>query len=235
MASALGDVNLVQRHLDRDPRSIEMTVSAEDFPMKNPHAGGTIYIWTLGGNKGAHAVAREFGREDVFRLLIERSPHDLAVAAACEVGDEPLLQTLIAKQSIDASSLSPKLARKLVDAADRNVTAAVALMLAAGWPVGATGKHGATALHFAAWHGNRSMAATLLGSGAPLEVRDHDFHATALGWALHGSLHGSNADKGDYAGVVEALLDSGASPDHQWNASAAVLAVLRRRTGANDR
>jgi ankyrin repeat protein len=239
MASALGDLNLVRHHLDRDPRSIEMTVCAEDFPMKNPHAGGTIYIWTLGGNKGAHAVAREFKREDVFQLLMNRSPHELAVAAACEVADEPLLRTLIAKQPVDASRLSHKLARRLVDAADRNASSAVALMLAAGWPVGATGKHGATALHFAAWHGNRSMVAMLLERSAPLEARDHDFHATPLGWALHGSLNGSNADNGDYGSVVEALLDSGASaptgsPD-QWNASAAVVAVLRRRIGTNDR
>ena len=30
-------------------------------------------------------------------------------------------------------------------------------MLGAGWPVNARGKHGATALHFAAWHGNLEM------------------------------------------------------------------------------
>jgi ankyrin repeat protein len=233
MAAALGDADLVRRHLDRNPTAIRVTVSAANFPMKNPHAGGTIYIWTLGGGKSAHAVARDFRHEEVFQLLIERSPHDLAVAAACEVGDEDLVRDLLKNGSIDAGRLDQGLARRLVDAADRNDDRAVQLMLRAGWPAAATGKHGATALHFAAWHGNASMVRTLLTHHPPIEQRDRDFDQTPLGWAVHGSLHGPNTDRGDYAGAVEALLDVGAiapvaSPG-EVNASEAVRAVLRRR------
>jgi len=83
--------------------------------------------------------------------------------------------------------------------------------LHAGWPVDARGKHGATPLHFAAWHGNVVMAKHVLEYRPPLEALDHDFSMTALGWALHGSLHGSNRDRGDYGGTVEALLDAGAT------------------------
>jgi hypothetical protein len=68
MASALGDLELVRRHLDADPASIRMTVSPEYFPMQDARAGGSIYIWTLGANKMAHSIAREFGHEDVVRL-----------------------------------------------------------------------------------------------------------------------------------------------------------------------
>ena len=233
MAAALGDADLAQRHLDGDPKSIGMTVSAADFPMKNPHAGGTIYIWTLGGNKSVHAIARDFRHEHVFQLLIDRSPHDIAVAAACEVGDEDLLHDLLNRGAIDVARLNNGLARRLVDAADRNDANAVRLMLAAGWPTEAVSKHGATALHFAAWHGNATMVRTLLTHRAPLERRDHDFNQTPLGWAVHGSLHGSNIDRGDYAASVEALLDAGATapatPADSVNASVAVRAVLRRR------
>jgi ankyrin repeat protein len=236
MAAALGDLDLVRQHLDRNPKSIEMTVSAVDFPMKNPHAGGTIYIWTLGGSKSVHTIARDFRHEDVFQLLINRSSHELAVAAACEVGDETLLRDLLNRGAIDAARLGNGLARRLVDAADRNDTNAVGLMLVADWPADATGKHGATALHFAAWHGNAPMVRALLTHDAPLERRDRDFNLTPLGWAFHGSLHGWNADRGDYAASVEALLDAGATapsaPADSVNASAAVRTVLRQRIQA---
>ncbi|HSZ56691.1 MAG TPA: ankyrin repeat domain-containing protein [Tepidisphaeraceae bacterium] len=74
MACAMGDVDLVRKHLDADPNSIRMSVGAGDFPMRDPRAGGTIYIWTLGADKTPHQVAREFGHENVFALLMERSP-----------------------------------------------------------------------------------------------------------------------------------------------------------------
>jgi len=234
MASALGDLSLVRKHLDANPLSIEVTVSAENFPMSNPRAGGTIYIWTLGGSKGAHAIAREFGHEAVFQLLIERSPDELAIAAACEVGDEELVRTLLNARTLGARPLSEPAVKRMVDAADRNDTKAVRLMLSAGWPVEALGKHGATALHFAAWHGNVDLV-RLLARQPSLETHDRDFDMTPLGWALHGSLHGSHRDRGDYAATVEALLAAGATlPNRevtQQQASEPVRDVIRRWDG----
>jgi hypothetical protein len=210
MACALGDLDLVRKHLDANPQAVAMTVSADDFPMSNPRAGGTIYIWTLGGNKSAHAVARDFGHEEVFRLLMERSPHELAIASASEVGDEQLVRTLLNTCAIDRGRLTPRLLRKLVDAAEANDARAVCLLLVAGWPVNATGKHGATALHFAAWHGNADLVRETLAQRPLLETRDRDFNMTPLGWAFHGSLHGSNRDRGNYPLTVQALLSAGA-------------------------
>ena len=211
MASALGDLDLVRKQLDEDPRSIEMTVSAEYFPMRDPRAGGTIYIWTLGGNKSAHAIAHEFGHQAVFHLLMDRSPHELAVAAACEIGDETMVRTLLNTQPVEANRLSPRLRKRIVEAAEWCDTKAARLLLSSGWPVDPVGKHGGTALHFAAWHGNADLARAILTRLPPLEARDRDFNMTPLGWAFHGSLHGSNRDRGDYAGTVEALLSAGAA------------------------
>src|SRR4029077_16544580 len=61
-ASALGDVGRVQRFLDEDPDSVRVSVTAEHFPMRDPKAGGSIYIWTLGSNKTRHVLPREVGR-----------------------------------------------------------------------------------------------------------------------------------------------------------------------------
>jgi len=87
MAAALGDAELVRQHLDRDPNCIRISVSEEWFPKQDPHAGGSIYIWTLGAHCTAHTVARDFGHEAVFQLLMERTPEELKLALACELGD----------------------------------------------------------------------------------------------------------------------------------------------------
>ena len=48
LAAAVGDLELVRKHLDADPGCIRVRASAEYFPMVNPKAGGQIYFWTLG-------------------------------------------------------------------------------------------------------------------------------------------------------------------------------------------
>ena len=230
MAAALGDVELVRRHLDADPRCIRMSVSEAWFPKQDPRAGGSIYIWVLGQHRTAHTVARDFGHEDVFQLLMERTPDDLKLALACELGDEAVFQEFLAKSPDLAQSLSPEDQRKLPNAAQNNNTAAVRLMLKAGWPVDTRGDMGATALHWAGFHGNATMTREILRSQPPLELKSLVHDGTPLGWALYGSNNGWHRDTGDYAGTVRALLEAGAvlPPDPEYlEASEAVLEVVR--------
>jgi ankyrin repeat protein len=232
MAAALGDVDLARRHLDADPACIRMTVNERWFPKQDTRAGGTIYIWTIGANRSPHAVARESGHIDVFSLLMERSPIELQLALACEFGDRTLVDSLLTGLPDLAQTLDEQDLRRLPDAAQDNNEEGVRLMLIAGWPVGARGQHGGTALHWAAFHGNATMAREILRHAPELETLDHDYQQPALGWALYGSLHGWHADAGDYAEAVEALLDAGARPPERLaevEASAAVRAVLERR------
>ena len=232
LAAALGAHELVRRHLDAEPASIEMRVSERFFPMRDTRAGGVIYTWTLGANKTPHVVAREFGHEDVFRLLMERSSVELQLAQAFDLGDEALCNALLAEHPGLAKAMSRNERRKIVDAAGNNNAAAVKLMLAAGWPLDARGDLGATALHFAAWMGNTEIVRDLLKHGAPVEVRGDHYDMTPLGWAMHGSENSWRKDEGDYAGVVAQLLDAGAhipvaAGEHR--ASGAVREVLQRR------
>ena len=231
MAAALGDVDRVRRHLEDDPASIRTRVSEEYFPMRDARAGGTIYIWTLGRAKTAYAVARAFGHDDVFRLLSERSPDVLRLVQACTVGDEAVVDDLIARRPEIAHDLSSDELSAVVDAAEEDNTSAVRRMLAVGWPVDAQRTDGATALHFAAWLGNAELVRELVGRGAPLEAVEYTFNGTPLDWALHGSRHSPRASSGDYAGVVEALLGKGANVSRvadKPDVSDAVLEVLRR-------
>src|SRR5262249_44120230 len=76
LAAAVGDVDLVRKHLDADPSCIRIRVNADFFPMSDPRAGGAIYHWTLGFHASAFQAAAKFGHEQVLRLLMERSPAD---------------------------------------------------------------------------------------------------------------------------------------------------------------
>ena len=232
MASALGALELVRRHLDDDPTSIRTRVSAEYFPMQDARAGGSIYIWTLGAGKSPHVVAREFGHDDVYRLLMEHSSEEQQLAEACAVGDEPFFTDLLARRPDLVKTLSHGEQRKLVDAAERNNAAAVRLMLTAGWPINARGNLNATALHYASWMGNTEIVRDLLTHGAPVDVRGDQYNMTPLGWAIHGSKNSWRQTDGDFPGVVRLLLDAGATapritPD--LDASEAVRTVLRQR------
>ncbi len=231
MAAALGDLELVGKHLDADPASVHKCVNQHYFPKQSFHSGGTIYIWFLGSNKTAHTVARDFHHEEIFRLLMERSPAALKLSLACELGDETTFQSLLINHPGLAQSLSDDERRKIVAAAEGNNTQAVRMMLAAGWPVDVRAGGGTTALHFAAWHGNTEMIREVLKHHPPLEVAETSYGGTPLGWALHGSKNSWERHKGDYAEALELLLQAGAKAPEltkELQASEAALAVLRR-------
>jgi hypothetical protein len=234
MAAALGDRELVQRHLDADPGSIRMRVSEEFFPMISPRAGGTIYQWKLGWYLSPHRVAMKFNHEDVYRLLMDRSPSEVKLIEACWLNDEATLQALQIEHSELVSRLHSGDHRQVAHAARNNETVAVRAMLKAGLPVDARGQHNATPLHWAAFHGNREMVEAILPSGPPLEATDADFNSTPLGWAIHGSKEGWYRQTGDYAGTVEGLLAAGARLPERMGGSEAVREVLRRHGMKDD-
>ncbi len=234
MAAAVGDAEIVRKHLDADPGCIHMRVSDEFFPKRNPRSGGTIYQWQLGWHVSAHDVAAQFGHNAILRLLMERSPAELNLTAACWAGDEGAVKSLLASQPNLAERLSPEQQRQVAHAARNNNAAAVRLMLHAGLPVDALGQHRGTPLHWASFHGNAEMTRAILRHNPPLELTDADFNATPLGWAIHGSVHGWYRETGDYAGTVELLLDAGAKlPLQVKGASEALRKVLRRHGAEN--
>jgi ankyrin repeat protein len=229
MASALGDMALAQQHLDASPESIRTRVNEQYFPKRNPKSGGTIYIWVLGHHRTAHAVAKSFGHPDVYALLMERSPSDLRLAIAAEVGDEVAFRELQRQKPDLVATLSDAEKRKLADAAENNNLDAVRLMLGAGWPVDFVGAHGGAALHWAAFHGNAAMAREILRYHPTVDLVERQYGMTPLGWACYGSENGWHRDTGDYGGTALALLRAGAaSPPkmEEFVASDAVREVM---------
>src|SRR2546427_11442610 len=129
MAAALGDADLVRKHLDADPECVRVRVSDEYFPMINDKAGGTIYQWTLGWYVSAHDVAKQFGHEVIFRLLMERSPSEVKLIAACWLEDETAVKSLLTENPELASGLSDAYRRQVAHAARNNNLAALRVML----------------------------------------------------------------------------------------------------------
>jgi ankyrin repeat protein len=229
IAAALGDVELVLRHLRENPACIRMSVSEEWFPKRDPRAGGHIYIWTLGHHRTAHTVARDFGHEEIFQLLMEHTPDDLQLSLACELGDEGAFEKFLAKNPHAAKTLCEADKLKLPNAAQNNNTKAVRLMLQAGWPVNTPGDAGATALHWAGFHGNAEMARVILGFKPNLELKSRDYSGTALSWTIYGSGNGWHRDTGDFVGTIRAMLEAGATMPanaREMQPSAAVLELL---------
>jgi ankyrin repeat protein len=231
LAAAAGDVDCVRKHLDTDPGCIRVRGSEEFFPMKNPRAGGKIYFWTLGPRASVYQAAAKGGDAEVLRLLLERSPSEARLLAACWLHDGATVAALKAQHADIAEKLSEVDRNEIAHAARNNDTQAVLLMLEAGLPVLARGQHRGTPLHWAAWHGNLNLVRALLRSNPPLEDAENDFHATAMGWATHGSEQGWHRKSGNYPAVVEALLDAGAKLPETISGTEAVKEVLHRHGG----
>lgn len=230
MAAALGDTRLALSHLDADPACIRIRVSDEYFPMVGSGNGGTIYQWEMGWYVSAHQVAWSFGHTELFDLLMERSPAEEKLLDACWLHNEQLVKALLARHPTLIGALPAAGRRHVAHAVRNNDTAAARLMLEAGLPVaGVFSQHHATALHWAAWHGNAELVRLILKQGPPLEDTDNEFGSTPLGWALHGSEHAWDRAQGDHAAAVEALLAAGAKPPETLAGTEAVKAVLRRR------
>jgi len=129
-------------------------------------------------------LAHQFGHEEVFQLLMQRSNLGLRFAVACEVGDEALTKSLLAKHpdlncETAPQGLSPHYWRGRAEQCARG-----GMMLGAGWPANVQGEHNQTPLHWAAFHGNVEMVRELLLHDALLEAEEQQFNGTPLGWAL---------------------------------------------------
>src|SRR5205823_3364184 len=147
---------------------------------------------------------------------------------ALELRDERTFGELLAKRPGLVGKLSEDDSKKLVDAAQNNNLRAVKLMLEAGWPVGARGQHGGTALHWAAWHGNAGMVKEILRFLADIEDQENELKATPLGWATHGSENGLYCRSGDYVGVVKLLIAAGAKVPEKLSGTIEVRRVFEK-------
>jgi ankyrin repeat protein len=208
LATALGDVALMRRHLDSDPGALAMRVDQDWFPMIDTAAnGGHIYQWTLGFHVSAFDVARKHGHADALDLLLKRAgPLDRLL-------DALWCGAILAADPQLVERVPEKALRQVADAARNNNLPAVRAMLPCGFPVTALSQHGATPLHWAAFHGNADMTEEILKYNPPIDAKDRQFHGTAMDWLIHGALNPWGFSTGRYGECAHLLLGAGAKAD----------------------
>jgi ankyrin repeat protein len=218
LATALGDLALMRRHLDSAPGAIGMRVDQDWFPMIDTAPnGGHIYQWTLGFHVSAFDIARRHGHTAVLNFLLDRARPLDRLLDALWCGDEARCDAMLAAEPQLVARAPESVLRQVAHAARNNNTVAVRAMLRGGFPVTARAQHGGTPLHWACFHGNPDMIADVLRYDPPLHALDNDFKDPPMGWLVFGALHcwrGMSTAK--HAACAPLLLNCGVEVREAW-------------------
>jgi ankyrin repeat protein len=219
MAAALGDLNLADLVIKNDPLSTTYCIGNNNgpFPGIGFHGrGGTIYQWTLGFNQTPHEIALKHGHRDIHDLLMQHTPPKNKLLVACMTANRLLAQNISKKHPNILGEMDNEdrsLLAKLCWETNQNIET-VRLMLDIGFPVDAAEfNHGYTPLHNAAWCANAELVELLIERGHPLDIKDPEYGATPIGWACHSCLEAKRHPEGEFARVIDLLLEAGASYD----------------------
>jgi ankyrin repeat protein len=137
----------------------------------------------------AYELARAGGATAVAALLAEAgadvraSEPEEELLAACMAGDAARAAELLGDAPELARTLTAHHPATIARAAALGRADAVRLLAELGFAV--DHKRRTTALHEAAWNGDRPMVDLLLALGADPSIRDDEFDATPSGWAQH--------------------------------------------------
>lgn len=248
IAIGLRDAALVERCLRDDPEALDhrtwhgkYTVAHNGTRAATPEEigdhRGDVYRWVFDHNVSAIDVAVALGCEEIVDLLLTRASPAQRLLAACAKGDRAAAAAVVAAHADVVATLSRDQMRLMADRAHANDTAAVTLMLDLGFDPRASGVDGWEPIRWAAFHGNAELVRVLLRRDPPINVPDPTYGGTPLGQCLHGSLHGWERERGDFATTVRVLLDAGAQldPDDVPTGRDDVDAVLRAHLESRER
>jgi hypothetical protein len=139
--------------------------------------------------RAAYEVAIVNGATRVARLLAEAGasagqldPVDILLGL-CLAGDEAQAREMLARQPNLLSQAITRGPASIAAAASLGRPGSVRLLAHLGFDVNY--KQRTTALHNAAWLGDRQMVDVLMGLGADPRVLDDEFQSTPAGWAGH--------------------------------------------------
>ncbi|MBV9470899.1 MAG: ankyrin repeat domain-containing protein [Abitibacteriaceae bacterium] len=222
IACVLGDVAIAQAALESDPNCLNARIGEGQFTAPGEH----IYTYNIGYTARPLDLAAQHGHTELIEFLLQRSSPRQKFLFACMQADESTVQSLLSQQPDLMRSLRPDEMSLICDAAWRNNTAAVRVMLKAGFDINAQGVNNSTPLDRAALWGYLDTVNLLLEHNASLTVVN-DFGGTPLGACIYGSLHFIN-EQSNHAACVESMLRAGAPVPEAAGGSAAVMEVLRR-------
>ena len=85
------------------------------------------------------------------------------------------------------------------------------------------GLFGATALHWAAIMGMADLVKRLMDHGVYIYLRDAQYSATPLGWAVQGWLEPPRGARGEHIACAALLVEAGLQPDTDWRHSEQIM------------
>ncbi|MFL5634433.1 MAG: ankyrin repeat domain-containing protein [Gemmatimonadaceae bacterium] len=226
LAAALGLSDRVRTMLEANPKLLDLRIGQGEYGEKPP-SSYHIYFWTIGDSCSPLDVAAQFEQHDTLRTMLEFASPLHRLLAACRSGDEAEARLVLRAHPGIIESMTPNDHRAISDAAWNGDARAVALMSEIGFDPRTPGQDSGTALHCAAWQGSADTVAVLLrrpDAHALVSITDAHYGATPLGWCCHGSRFGNTSH--DHAGVARLLLEAGATPGPNLEASPSVQEVL---------
>ena len=151
-------------------------VAADGVGTRHPifHARRAIEIATRNGATGIVELLRDAGADPV-----TLDPVDELLAACMRADHAATAATdrAIVEQAIERDP------GRIVEAAELGRHDTIRLLVDLGWDINARTRR--TALHEAAYRGERALVDLLLSLGASPTIRDTSFNVTAAGWAEH--------------------------------------------------
>ena len=226
--------NSIKHILDReDCEGLQLLLHAGGNPNEPNERGETALHWAVWRgratetlaillNQGADIDAQRHDGRTAYAMAVISGQHESAAflrSRGASPDLSPLDQFLDLwvnrgenPGSNDQVAYSKGSERLLPDLAASHNTESVRALLRAGMPVDARGEAGGTALHWACWKGYPDLAKLLLDHGAPLNVKDTEFHAPPLGWLHHGSANYCGSDA-DHAAVARIMIAAGVPID----------------------
>lgn len=156
--------------------------------------------------------------------LVAQHGAELDVEGAAGVGHLEAVKRFFDGDGLIAGATRDQLVRGGFWAAHYGHRAVVEFLLAHGLDVNESRGH-ETMLHGAAHGGHPDIVRILIAGGALLDVPDDEYHATPLGWALHGwSSRRPGLAREPYYDAVRQLVAAGALARSEWLADQQIAA-----------
>ncbi|HEV2442668.1 MAG TPA: ankyrin repeat domain-containing protein [Steroidobacteraceae bacterium] len=115
----------------------------------------------------------------------------------------------------------------LIAAASLGAESVSRVLIEAGADVERTSIYAARALHWAAWMGASATVDLLISRKAQIDIKDSEFAATPLFWAVHGYGPNGARTKRDQVGAARLLINAGANPRTENKGGLSALELAR--------